>query len=132
MRVSSALAALPLTVVLAVVALQAASVPTITADEARDYVGKRVTVCGEIVAIGRAFSKRNGGKQIFLHFDKKPPESPFTAVVIGLQFETFWNLDKAVHKRACATGYVRNHDGLVHVVIDAYNQLTFAPENTPR
>ena len=71
----------------AALSAEAAEPPTITAAQASEYVGKRVKVCGEIAAVGRAFAKREGGKQVFLHFDKAPPDSPFVAVVIGYDLE---------------------------------------------
>ena len=103
----------------------AAEPPVVAAAEAAGHVGKRVKVCGEIVAVGRAAAKREGGRQIFLHFDKEPPDSPFSAVVIGTDLQTYLNLDKALHRKACATGYVKRRDGLTYTIVEAMNQFTF-------
>jgi hypothetical protein len=119
---------LALSIIVAVAVVHAAGPPTITADQARANVGKRVTVCGEIVSVGRALSKRQGGKQVFLHFDKEPPGSPFVAIVIGYDLETYWHLDRAVHRKACATGYIKIREDLVYTVIDALNQMTFTED----
>jgi hypothetical protein len=108
---------------------EAAEPPTITAAQAGEYVGKRVKVCGEIAAVGQAFAKREGGKQIFLHFDKAPPGSPFVAVVIGYDLEKFWRLDStAVHRRACVTGYVKRNEAMIYGLVDAMNQMTFTDD----
>ena len=107
---------------------EAAEPPTITAAQASEYVGKRVKVCGEIAAVGRAFAKREGGKQVFLHFDKAPPDSPFVAVVIGYDLEKFWRLDTAVHRKACVTGYVKRREAMIYGVVDAMNQMTFTED----
>jgi len=112
----------------AAVTAEAAEPPTITAAQASEYVGKRVKVCGEIAAVGRAFAKREGGKQVFLHFDKAPPDSPFVAVVIGYDLEKFFRLDTAVHRKACVTGYVKRHDAMIYSIVDAMNQMTFTDD----
>jgi hypothetical protein len=131
MSVRRIVGVLPWLIMVAVPVLRASAPPTITADQAREHAGKRVTVCGEIVAVGRALSKRQGGKQVFLHFDKAPPGSPFVAIVIGLDLENYWHLDKAVHRKACATGYIKIRDDLVYTVIDAINQMTFTGDAPP-
>ena len=100
----------------------------LSAAQATDYIGKRVKVCGEIVAVGAAFIKRQGGKQVFLHFDKAPPDSPFVAVVIGYDLEKFWRLDTAVHRKACVTGYVKRREAMIYGVVDAMNQMTFTDD----
>ncbi len=112
----------------AALAAEAAEPPTITAAQASDYIGKRVKVCGESVAVGAAFIKRQGGKQVFLHFDKAPPDSPFVAVVIGYDLEKFWRLDTAVHRKACVTGYVKRREAMIYSIVDAMNQMTFTDD----
>jgi len=109
-----------------IVSLRAAD-SAITAAEAKDHIGKRVTVCGDVVAIGRASAKRQGGHQTFLHFDQAPPNCPFTAVVIGNDTAgggLFYDIDKkAAGKHACVTGYIKRHDEMPIMLLDAPNQL---------
>lgn len=130
MSVRRTLGALFGMILAATMAAVAAEPPVITAAEAGSHVGKRVKVCGEIATVGRAFAKREGGKQVFLHFDKEPPNSPFVAVIIGRDLEVFFKLDKAVHRKACATGYVKQREGMTYTIVDATNQLTFT-DNEP-
>jgi hypothetical protein len=108
------------------VSLSAAD-PPITSEHAKDYIGKRVTVCGKVVSIGHVLVKRQGGKQTFLHFDQPPPQSPFMVVIIGGdQFSggLFYGIEKKVdQKNVCATGYVKKHDEAAMMVVDAPNQL---------
>ena len=126
MSVRQTVAVLAGVAVVAALTAEAAEPPTITAAQASEYVGKRVKVCGEIAAVGQAFAKREGGKQIFLHFDKAPPGSPFVAIVIGYDLEKFWRLDStAVHRRACVTGYVKRNEAMSYGIVDAMNQMTF-------
>jgi len=126
--VPRALAVLSGIIVAASLTPTAAEPPVITAAEAGGHVGKRVKVCGEIAAVGRASAKREGGRQVFLHFDKEPPNSPFAAVVIGRDLENYLNLDRALHRKACATGYVKQREGSTYAIIDAMNQLTFTDD----
>ena len=129
MSIRRTLAVLAGVTLVAALAAEAADPPTITAAQATDYIGKRVKVCGEIAAVGQAFAKREGGKQVFLHFDKAPPSSPFVAVVIGYDLEKFWRLDStAVHRRACVTGYVKRNEAMIYSLVDAMNQLTFTDD----
>ena len=125
MSIRRAVAVLAGVTLAAALSAEAAEPPTITAAQAGEYVGKRVKVCGEIAAVGRAFAKREGGKQVFLHFDKAPPDSPFVAVVIGYDLEKYWRLDTAVHRKACVTGYVKRREAMIYGVVDAMNQMTF-------
>ena len=128
MSIRRTLAVLAGVTLVAALAAEAAEPPTITAAQASDYIGKRVKLCGEIVAVGAAFIKRQGGKQVFLHFDKAPPDSPFVAVVIGYDLEKFWHLDTAVHRRACVTGYVKRREAMIYSIVDAMNQMTFTDD----
>jgi hypothetical protein len=113
--------------VLASAASVTAADPPITAAEAKDYVGKRVTVCGDVVAIGHAQAKGQGGKQTFLHFDQAPPDCPFMAVIIGNDLAGggfFFGIDKKVQgKRTCVTGYVKRQGTMPMMILDAPNQL---------
>jgi hypothetical protein len=112
-------------ILVAALTATAAEPPTVAAADAIDHVGKRVKVCGEIASVGRAFAKRDGGKQVFLHFDKEPPNSPFVAVVIGRNLEAYLKLDNAVHRKACAVGYVKQREGMIYTIIDAINQFAY-------
>lgn len=119
--------AVSLAIAVPFVAALFAADPPITSDQAKDHVGKRVTVCGDVVSTGKALAKGQGGKQKFLHFDQAPPHSPFTAVIIGGDLAgggVFFGIEKKVeHKHVCVTGYVQDHDGTLIMRIDAPNQL---------
>ena len=118
-----------LTVAVAMVATGSLSAadPSITSNQAKEHIGKRVTVCGKVVSIGHVLIKRQGGQQTFLHFDQPPPQSPFMVVIIGGdQFSggLFYGIEKKVdQKNVCATGYVKKHDEAAMMVVDAPNQL---------
>jgi hypothetical protein len=132
LSVRRTLAVLAGVALVAALTAEAAEPPTITAAQASEYVGKRAKVCGEIAAVGQAFAKRDGGKQVFLHFDKAPPGSPFVAIVIGYDLEKFWRLDStAVHRRACVTGYVKRNEAMIYGMVDAVNEMTFT-DNKPQ
>jgi hypothetical protein len=116
---------LVLVVGLPVVPLHAGDAP-IPAAQARDRVGKRATVCGEVVAVIRMATPRAGGEQLFMHFDDPPPKSPFIAAVIGTDLlnTAFRGIDKTVeHKTVCVTGNVKLKDDTPFMTLTAPNQL---------
>lgn len=115
------------------VSLHAAD-PPITASQARERIGKRATVCGDVVAAIRVQAPRAGGEQLFLHFDEAPPNSPFIVGIIGTELleKAFRGIDKAVqHKTVCATGNIKMKDTTPLMVVTGPNQLKIT-DNDPR
>jgi hypothetical protein len=103
-----------------------AAEPQITATQARDYVGKRVTVCGEVVATITMETPRAGGEQLFFHFEQGPPNSPFIAAVIGTELinGAFRGIDKTVnHRTVCVTGSIKQKGTTPLMVLSGPNQV---------
>lgn len=103
---------------LAVLAAAPAAAPDkVTAASARDFVGKRATVCGKVVQIQKAFS--GSGRSFLLHLDTIDPRPAFTIILSGSQIDSpFWNVAKTFpDKDVCATGYVRDRNGTPYVQI---------------
>jgi hypothetical protein len=109
----------------------AASVPaaaasdkkTITAAEARDNIGQDVTVCGKVVAVQKAFS-RSGGSWLLRIDEAAPPV--FTVMMPGntLDNPAFLDADRLfADKDICATGRVRDYNGMVHIQLTAPAQI---------
>ena len=124
MRARSFVVALSV-LVLVSVGLYAAD-PPITASQARERIGKRATVCGEVVSAIRVAAPRAGGEQLFLHFDEPPPNSPFIVGIIGTELleKAFRGIDKAVdHKTVCATGNIKMKGTTPLMVVTGPNQL---------
>jgi hypothetical protein len=100
--------------------------PPITSAEARERVGKRATVCGEVVSVIQMAAPRAGGEQLFLHFDEPPPNSPFIVGIIGTELinRAFRGIAKTVeHKTVCATGHIKMKGTTPLMVVTGPNQL---------
>jgi hypothetical protein len=100
--------------------------PPITAGQARERIGKRATVCGEVVSVVRVQAPRAGGEQVFMHFDQPAPESPFIVGIIGTELlnGAFRGIEKAVdHKTVCATGNIKTRGTTPLMVLTGPNQL---------
>lgn len=110
--------------------------PPISAAEAKDHIGKRLTVCGVVTASSHAIAPGRGGKQTFLYFDQAPALSKFVAVVVGNDLAgggVFFGIEKRVEqKHVCITGYIkpRGADGAM-MLLDAPNQLKIVEDATP-
>jgi hypothetical protein len=126
MGVDRSLIVVALVALASAVPLRAAD-PPITADEAKDHIGKRVTVCGNVAGVGHAIASGRGGKQTFLHLERMPPQCPFMAVIVGNDLfggGMFYDIEKKVeHKRICVTGYVKRLGEVPMMLLDAPNQL---------
>jgi hypothetical protein len=108
--------------------------PPIAANQARDRIGKRATVCGEVVSVVRVQTPRAGGEQLFMHFDEPPPNSPFIVGIIGTELlnVAFRGVDKAVdHKTVCATGNIKLKGTTPLMVITGPNQLKITDPARP-
>ncbi len=108
--------------------------PPIAANQARDRIGKRATVCGEVVSVVRVQTPRAGGEQLFMHFDEPPPNSPFIVGIIGTELlnVAFRGVDKAVdHKTVCATGNIKLRGTTPLMVITGPNQLKITDPARP-
>lgn len=94
----------------------------ITAAEAKDHIGREVTVCGKVVAVQKSGSR--GRTSWLLHIDKTPPPV-FTVIANAAAIDNpFFDADKRyANKDVCVSGYVRDHDGLVHMLLTAPPQI---------
>ena len=111
-----------LAIALAWSALAAGEEKTITAAEAAEHVGQDVTVCGHVVKTDKAFSRT--GRSYLLRIDQAAPPI-FTVVVVGSQVDNpFIDADRRyAQKNVCVKGRVRNQKGMVHMQLNAPNQI---------
>jgi hypothetical protein len=108
---------------LAVVSSAAASEKkTIAAAEAKDHIGQDVTVCGKVVLVDKFFSR--GGRQYRLHIDQSAPPL-FSVVVSGSSADNpFIGADRRyADKDVCVTGHIQDYRGMVHMRLNAPNQI---------
>jgi hypothetical protein len=85
--------------------------------DARDHVGKRVTVCGKVVEVQKAIYK--AGRSWVLNLDAPAPRPPLSLYVPGNAIDNyFWNADKKyANQQVCASGFIRDREGLIYMQI---------------
>jgi DNA/RNA endonuclease YhcR with UshA esterase domain len=95
---------------------------TILASEAKQHVGERITVCGEVTSSRYLSNARS--KPTFLDFGKAYPNEDFTVVI--------WPEDRAkfgepenrfLHKNVCVTGEITLYRGSPQIVAKAADQI---------
>ena len=123
-------------VILVVVSVHAAD-PPITASQAGEHIGRRATVCGDVVAAVRMPAPRAGGEQLFLHFDQPPPNSPFIVGIVGTDLLNiaFKGIAKKVeHRTVCVTGNIKTKGTTPFMLVTGPNQLKVmaAPSTDPK
>ena len=85
--------------------------------DAKDHVGKRVTVCGKVVEVQKAIYK--AGRSWVLNVDAPAPRPPLSLYVPGNAIDNyFWNADKKyANQQICASGFIRDREGLIYMQI---------------
>jgi hypothetical protein len=88
---------------------------SITAAEAKNHVGEKGTVCGQVVSTHYAASTR--GRPTFINLDKPYPNQIFTVVIWGNDRGKFGDPEKKyADKRICATGNISDYRGTPEIV----------------
>jgi DNA/RNA endonuclease YhcR with UshA esterase domain len=90
---------------------------TITPLDAKDYIGKIVTVKGTVVEV----NKRE--KVAYLNFVEKFPQTPFTGVIFSSRFEEFGNMGIFKDKRVEVTGRITTFKGKPQIILDSKTQI---------
>ena len=88
---------------------------TITASEAKAYVGQTVRVCGVVFSIRE--SRRGAGSPTFLNFDQPYSRTEFSAVIWRWQRHHFLNLRERRGQRTCVIGKVREYRGRAQMTL---------------
>ncbi len=87
----------------------------ITAAEAKDHVGEKSIVCGDVV--GTHYAARSRGNPTFINLDKPYPNQIFTALIWGSDRSKFGNPDEAYRdKHICVTGKISDYKGVPEIV----------------
>lgn len=95
---------------------------SITAEQAKDFVGQEKTVCGTIASTRFAASSR--GRPTFLNMDKPYPRHIFTIVIWGTYRERFGEPEKTLKdKKICVTGKIETYEGKPQIVVTDPSQV---------
>jgi hypothetical protein len=78
---------------------------SISAAEAKDHVGEKATICGEVISTHSA--ARSRGNPTFLNIDKSSPNQIFTVVIWGRDLPKFGDPEDTYRgKHVCVTGKI--------------------------
>ncbi len=95
----------------------------IPATEAKDHVGERATVCGEVV--GARYLSGLRGRPTFLNFEEPYPEQPFTVVIWAEARSRFDEPPEVTfrRRRVCVTGTIESYRGTPQIVVEEPSQI---------
>jgi len=92
-------------------------IAVVTALEAKDYLGKTVTVKGFVADIYKS------EKVAYLNFVEKYPENPFTAVIFADKFSDFGDINRYKGKNVEVTGRVSLYNKKPQVILNNESQI---------
>lgn len=94
----------------------------IPAAEAKNHIGERATVCGNVVSTH--YAARTKGSPTFLNLDEPYPRQIFTILIWGSDRPKFGDPEaKYDNKRVCVTGLIKDYRGVPEVVAEQSSQI---------
>lgn len=94
----------------------------ISAAEAKNHVGERATVCGEVASTH--YAARSRGNPTFINLDKPYPDQIFTVLIWGSDRPKFGDPEEMYrNKRICATGKIADYKGVPEIVAYEPSQI---------
>lgn len=94
----------------------------LTAAEAKDHVGERVTVCGQVVST--RYADRSKGQPTFLNLDKPYPNEIFTILIWGQDRPKFGAPESTYRDgNVCVTGKISSYRGTPEIVATEPGQI---------
>ena len=95
---------------------------SISAAEAKNHVGERATVCGEVASTHYAASSR--GNPTFINLDKPYPNQIFTVLIWGTNRPKFGDPEEAYRgKHICVTGKISDYKGAPEIIAYEPSQI---------
>jgi len=93
---------------------------SISAVEAKNHVGERATVCGQVASTH--YADRSRGNPTFINLDKPYPNQIFTVLIWGSDRPKFGNPEQDYRdKQICVSGKISDYKGVPEIV--AYEPL---------
>ena len=110
--------ALPLSLLAAMSAAQTA----LSAAEAKNHIGEKATVCGEVASAH--YAERTKGSPTFINLDKPYPNQIFTILIWGRDRPKFGTSDQEYRgKHICATGMIKDFRGSPEIIAYELSQI---------
>jgi len=95
---------------------------SISASEAKNHIGERQTVCGEVV--GTHYAARSRGNPTFINLDKSYPNQIFTFLIWGSDRSKFGDPEELYRgKHICVTGTITDYKGVPEIVVSRPSQV---------
>jgi hypothetical protein len=94
----------------------------IAAAEAKNHVGEKMKVCGEVVSTH--FASGSKGQPTFLNLDEPYPKEIFTILIWGSDRPKFGKPEDTYRdKDVCVTGKITSHNGRPEIIASEPSQL---------
>jgi hypothetical protein len=88
---------------------------SISAAEAKNHVGEKATVCGEVASTH--YAARSRGNPTFINLDKPYPTQIFTVLIWGSDRPKFGDPEgKYQTKHICVTGKITDYKGVPEII----------------
>ena len=114
--------ALVIPVVIVLLAALGQTQNSISAAEAKNHVGERATVCGEVASVH--YAARSRGNPTFINLDKPYPNQIFTVLIWGSDRPKFGDPEEAYRsKHICVTGKISDYKGVPEIVAYEPSQI---------
>jgi hypothetical protein len=95
---------------------------SISAADAKNHVGERATVCGEVASTH--YAARSRGNPTFINLDKPYPTQIFTVLIWGSDRPKFGDPEEAYRStRICVTGKISDYKGAPEIVAYEPSQI---------
>jgi hypothetical protein len=94
---------------------------SISEAEARNHVGEKATVCGEVAS---TYAARSHGNPTFINLDKPYPNEIFTVLIWGSDRPKFRDREEAYRsKRICVAGKITDYKGVPEIIAYEPSQI---------
>lgn len=95
---------------------------SISAEQAREHVGQKMTVCGNVASTHYASTSR--GNPTFINLDKPYPNQVFTVLIWGSDRPRFGEPEQSYrNKGICVTGQISDYKGVPEIVASSPSQI---------
>lgn len=99
---------------------------SISTAEAKNHVGERATVCGEVASTH--YAERSRGNPTFINLDKPYPNEIFTVLIWGSDRPKFGDPEEMYRsKHICVTGKISDYKGVPEIVAYEPSQIKIQP-----
>ena len=103
-------------------ALIAPAQKTVTAADAKNHIGERLTVCG--VVVGTHYAARSRGNPTFINLDQPYPKQIFTVLIWGSDRSKFGDPETIYRdKHICVSGTIRDYKGIPEIIANDPEQI---------